>query len=332
MNTETFNNSNGSSLIPRYCSRDNRTTHFVFPVLYAIVFILGFILNTLSLWIFFYVPSSTVFVIFLKNTLVADLLMVLMLPFKILTDSGLAPWKLKYFVCRFSAVLFYETMYISIIFLGLIGLDRFLKIVRPLEKNRMDKTYIAKWISLGVWILIFGISLPNMILSNKNATSESVKKCANLKSPLGLKWHETVNYICQFIFWSVFISMIIFYTIITKKVYKSYQKSRSTNSSRTKKIKARVFVVVVVFFLCFAPFHFSRIPYTFSQTGVIKDCHLQKKLFLAKESTLWMATTNVCMDPLIYVLLCKPFRKLILRFSGSRNPSLETQVANESTV
>ncbi|KAM8952232.1 P2Y purinoceptor 13 [Pelodytes ibericus] len=330
-NHEAYNSSNATLLFPKHCVRDTTITYVVFPVLYTIVFFVGVIMNVLSLWIFFFIPSNTVFIIYLKNTLVADLIMTLMLPFKILSDSGLASWRLKYFVCRFSAVIFYETMYINIILLGLIGLDRFLKIVRPLERSWMDNTYIAKRTSIAVWVVMFGLSLPNMILSNEKATPQSVRKCANLKNLMGLKWHETVNYICQFIFWSVFISMIIFYTIITKKVYESYAKSRSRNCSTTKKTKARVFIVVIVFFLCFAPFHFLRVPYTFSQIGHIKDCYLQNKLFIAKETTLWIATTNVFMDPLIYVLLCKPFRKLFIKFSASKNTSLETQF-NETTM
>ncbi|MEE6501034.1 hypothetical protein FKM82_004039 [Ascaphus truei] len=332
MNPETFNISNGTSLFPRHCVRDTRIAHVVFPVLYTVIFFLGVILNGLSVWIFIQVPSNSVFIVYLKNTMACDLVMTLMLPFKILTDSGIGPWQLKTFVCRFSAVVFYETMYVNIILLGLIGFDRFLKISRPFGRNWVGDVSFARRISAVVWVVMFGISLPNMILSDVKATPLTIKKCASLKTPLGLKWHEAVNHLCQFIFWSVFILLIVFYTIITKKVYESYTKSRSKDCSTTKKTKAKVFIVVAVFFLCFAPFHFSRIPYTISQTGSIKDCNMQNQLFLTKESTLWLATTNVCMDPLIYVFLCKPFRKLLLRVTSFRNTSLETQIYNESSV
>uniref|UniRef100_A0A8C5MH02 Purinergic receptor P2Y13 n=1 Tax=Leptobrachium leishanense TaxID=445787 RepID=A0A8C5MH02_9ANUR len=332
MNTDASNNSNASSLFPTHCHRDTRIAEVVFPILYSIVFFFGIIMNSLSLWIFCHVPNNTVFIIYLKNTLAADIIMTLTLPFKILTDSGLASWKLKAVVCRYSAVIFYETMYINIILLGLIGLDRFLKIARPLENTWMKKKHVAKWISVAVWLSVFGLSLPNMVLSHEKATPSTVRKCANLKNSLGLKWHAAVNYICQFIFWSVFLSMIIFYTIITKKVYQSYANSRSRNCRTRRNTKARVFIVVVVFFVCFAPYHFSRIPYTFSQTGLINKCSMQNKLFIAKETTLWIATTNVCIDPLIYVLLCKPFRKLITDVIVSRNTNMETQIINESTL
>ncbi|KAM4772419.1 uncharacterized protein WCC33_004128 [Rhinophrynus dorsalis] len=326
LNTEAFYNSNGSSVFPRHCVRDTRITHIVFPLLHTLIFILGVTLNGISLWIFYQVPSSTVFIIYLKNTLAADLIMTFMLPFKILTDSGIGSWQMKAFVCRFSAVIFYITLYINIILLGLIGLNRFLKIAQPFKRNWMDNVGIARRLSAAAWLFVFGISIPNMILSNEKATPFTVKKCASLKSPLGLKWHEAVSYICQFIFWIVFILMILFYTVITRKVYTSYRRSRRNDSAKPKKTKAKVFIVVAVFFLCFGPFHFTRVPYTFSQTGVISDCSVQNSLYIAKETTYWLAATNVCMDPLIYVVLCKPFRKLLIKVSSSKNASLETQV------
>ncbi|XP_073530831.1 P2Y purinoceptor 13 [Phyllobates terribilis] len=330
MNPETLNTTNGSSSVK--CSRDVTTTQIVFPILYTILFFLGIIMNCLSAWIFFQVPSKSVFIVYLKNTMVADIIMTLMLPFKILTDASMGPWQMKAFVCRFSAVIFYETMYINIILLGLIGLDRFLKIVRPFGQNFMDSVSQAKKISAAVWIVIFSLSLPNMILSSQKATPENIRSCTLLKTPLGVKWHEAVNYICMIIFWLVFISMTLFYTIISKKVYDSYMKSKSKDKASRKKTRFKVFIVVAVFFLCFAPFHFLRLPYTFSQVGIIKDCQLQNMLYVAKESSLWIAATNVLMDPLIYVMLCKPFRKMIPGLYSSTSTNLETTIKESSNL
>ncbi|XP_009874252.1 PREDICTED: LOW QUALITY PROTEIN: P2Y purinoceptor 13 [Apaloderma vittatum] len=306
-NESIVSNSSGAR-----CHRDTTVTHLVFPVLYTLVFLLGLVLNSLACWAFFHIPSTSTFIIYLKNILVSDFIMTLMLPLKILTDSGLGPWQLKAFVCRFSAVVFYDTMYISIVLLGLIASDRFLKIVRPFGKFWVQNLTSAKILAGLVWLFFLAISLPNMILSNKKATPQSVKKCASLKSQLGLKWHEAVSYICQFIFWTVLILMFVFYTVIAKKVYESYIKTQKKDNKSEKRIKGKVFIIFTVFFLCFAPFHFSRVPYNLSQTSTRMDGRLQNRLFVAKESTLWLAATNVCTDPLIYLFLCKPFVEKVL--------------------
>ncbi|XP_034356355.1 P2Y purinoceptor 13 [Arvicanthis niloticus] len=291
------------------CPRDTRMTQVLFPVLYTVVFLTGILLNTVALWVFIHIPSNSTFIIYLKNTLVADLIMTLMIPFKILSDSHLAPWQLRGFVCTFSSVVFYETMYVGIMMLGLIAFDRFLKIIIPFRKTFVKKTAFARIVSIFIWLLMFLLALPNMIL-NKKATQPSVKKCASLKSPLGLLWHQVVSHTCQFIFWTVFILMLLFYVVITKKVYNSYRKFKSKDSKH-KRLEVKVFIVMAVFFVCFAPFHFVRVPYTYSQTINKTDCRLENQLFIAKEATLFLATTNICMDPLIYIILCKKFTQKV---------------------
>ncbi|KAG9494201.1 hypothetical protein GDO78_001838, partial [Eleutherodactylus coqui] len=317
---ETLNTTNGSTSVN--CTRNLKITQTVFTVLYTVIFLLGIIMHCLSGWIFFNVPSKSVFIVYLKNSVVADILMILTLPFKILSDSGIGPSQMSVIVCRFSAVIFHESMYINLILLGLIGWDRFVKIVRPHSRNKMDNVSQAKMISVAVWIVMSLLSLPNMILSSEKADLQSSRNCILLKTPLGVEWHKAVSYMGVIIFWFVFISMILFYTIISKKIYDCYINSkRKGNPSRKKRLK--VFIVVAVFLLCFAPYHFLRLPYTFTQVGIIKDCQLQNRIYVAKETTQWLAATNVIMDPLIYVMLCKPFRKLIPGFKSSSNCSQE---------
>uniref|UniRef100_A0A673UNN8 Purinergic receptor P2Y13 n=2 Tax=Suricata suricatta TaxID=37032 RepID=A0A673UNN8_SURSU len=325
MNSTVIKGINGSER----CPRDTRIAQLVFPVIYTIIFFTGILLNTLALWVFTHIPSSSTFIVYLKNTVVADLIMTFMLPFKILSDSHLGPWQLRAFVCRFSAVIFYEAMYVGILLLGFIAFDRFLKIIRPFGKFFVQKPTFAKMISTFIWLFLFFISLPNIILSNREATPSTVKKCASLKGPMGLKWHQVVNYICQVIFWTVFVLMLLFYVVIAKKVYDSYRKARSKDSKHNTKLEGKVFVVVAVFFVCFAPFHFARVPYTQSQTNSKTDCRLQNQLYIAKETTLFLAAINICMDPIIYIFLCRKFTE---RLSCMRGRKITSSTQETRTI
>ncbi|XP_041126081.1 P2Y purinoceptor 13-like [Polyodon spathula] len=335
MNSSNLNISNELPLPSGKCIRDTSITQVVFPCLYTLLFTVGLTLNCLAAWIFFRIPNSTTFVIYLKNVVVADLLMTATMAIKTISDSGLGSWKLKVFVCRYSAVVFYMTMYINIILLGLISLDRCLKIAKPFGRAFIQNTTFGKVLTVLIWALMFFITgLPNMILTNKTP-SASVKKCSSLKGPLGLKWHEAVNYLCQIIFWTVLALIAICYTFISKKVYESYKNSRRNDKTTTRKTKARVFIVVAVFFICFGPFHFMRVPYTLSQTGTLSDCRAQNMLYVAKESTMWLSATNTCLDPLIYIFLCKVFRKILfntLRFKPNTVQTNETQTNAEENA
>ncbi|KAM9852835.1 LOW QUALITY PROTEIN: uncharacterized protein ACBR49_003700 [Aulostomus maculatus] len=293
------------------CARDTSVTSVVFPCLYSILFIVALVLNSLAAWIFFSIPSTSTFVVFLKNVVVADLLMTLTVPLKILTDAGVGSWQLRAIHCRYSAVLFYITMYISIILLGLISLDRYLKIVRPFGKGVLQRVRVGQMLSATVWVVMLSLALPNAILSDQKPLIIGGRlKCTSMKSKAGLLWHEGFNYFCQVIFWGTLTLMVVCYTFISKKVYESYKASRSKSQAASRRTKAKVFVVVGVFFICFAPFHFARVPYTLTQTrNTVGLCRAQNALYIAKETTLWLSATNICLDPLIYVFLCKVFRR-----------------------
>ncbi|XP_061682647.1 P2Y purinoceptor 12 isoform X2 [Syngnathoides biaculeatus] len=303
------------------CVRDYSVTSVVFPSLYSVLFIVALVLNFGAAWIFFSIPSKSTFMVFLKNVVVADVLMTLTIPLKALTDAGVGSGSLRAFHCRYSAVLFYTTMYISIILLGLISLDRYLKIVRPFGKGALQRVWVGKLLSASVWIGMLSLALPNVILSNQPPRySNGRVKCTSMKSQAGLFWHEGFIYFCEVIFWGTLALMVFCYTFISKKVYESYKASKSSSQAATRRTKAKVFVVVAVFFICFAPYHFARVPYTLTQTSnAISHCRTKNALFVAKEATLWLSASNVCLDPLIYVFLCSVFRRR-LRATLRRKP------------
>ncbi|XP_051254697.1 P2Y purinoceptor 12 [Dicentrarchus labrax] len=312
------------------CSRDNVLKTVVFPVLYSFLFLVGLSLNSVAAWVFFRIPSKSHFIIYLKNIVVADIIMTFTFPFKILSDSNMASTGLRVFVCRVSSVLFYLTMYISILFFGLISIDRCRKTLKPFRGTNAARLTRRKILSGAIWAFLLVLCLPNVILTSKTPTSPYFK-CSDLKTQAGLYWHEVVNHVCQVIFWGNLVTVIICYTLITKELYRSYSRTKSQSAGGTicrapsrattrkpgqanRKMSANVFLVLAVFFVSFVPFHFARVPYTMSQTrGVLFDCKLKLFFFQLKESTLFLSSLNSLLDPLIYFFLCKSFRTTLFK-------------------
>ncbi|KAG7480022.1 P2Y purinoceptor 12-like [Solea senegalensis] len=304
------------------CSRDNVLKTVLFPVLYSVLFLVGLSLNAVAVWVFFRIPSRSHFIIYLKNIVVADVVMTFTFPFKVLSDSNMASTGLRVFVCRASSVLFYLTMYISILFFGLISIDRCRKTLRPFRGTNAARLARRKLLSGSIWTFLLVLSLPNVILTCKTPTSKYFK-CSDLKTPGGLFWHEVVNHVCQVIFWGNLVTVIVCYTLITKELYRSYSRTKTHSAGETmgrmpqqptKKMNANVFLVLAVFFVCFVPFHFARVPYTMSQTrGVLFNCQLKLFFFQLKESTLFLSSLNALLDPLIYFFLCKSFRTTLFK-------------------
>lgn len=65
------------------CSRDNIVKTVVFPVLYSVLLMVGLLLNGVAMWVFFRIPSRSHFIIYLKNIVVADVIMTFTFPFKV---------------------------------------------------------------------------------------------------------------------------------------------------------------------------------------------------------------------------------------------------------
>ncbi|XP_029373645.1 P2Y purinoceptor 12 [Echeneis naucrates] len=312
------------------CSRDNILKTVVFPLLYSVLLLVGIVLNGVAVWVFFRIPSRSHFIIYLKNIVVADVIMTFTFPFKVLSDSNLASTGLRIYVCRVSSVLFYLTMYISILFFGLISIDRCRKTLKPFRGTNAARLARRKLLSGAIWTFLLILCLPNMILTSKTPPSKYFK-CSDLKTEAGLLWHEVVNHVCQVIFWGNLVTVIVCYTLITKELYRSYSRTKSHNDGgticrapsgrtartpqqATRKMNANVFLVLAVFFVCFVPFHFARVPYTLSQTrNVLFDCKLKLFFFQLKESTLFLSSLNSVLDPLIYFFLCKSFRTTLFK-------------------
>ncbi|NXX72798.1 P2Y12 protein, partial [Spizella passerina] len=229
------------------CTSDSRVSQVIFPLLYTFLFLVGITMNGLAMWVFFKVPSKSNFIIFLKNTVISDFLMILTFPFKILSDAKLVSWVLRGFVCQVSQVVFYFTMYISILFLGLITIDRYQKATSPFRTSTPRSLLAAKVLSTAIWLSMFALSLPNMILNNKKKTAKNVRKCALLKSEFGLVWHEIVNYICQLIFWVNLAVIVVCYILISKELYKSYKRTRCAGKASKKTVNLKVFIIIAVF-------------------------------------------------------------------------------------
>lgn len=296
-------------------------TREVCPVLYALICAAGLILNGLAAWIFFRVPSTSGMVVYLKNMVLADLLMLFSFPWRVANDLGLGGWYLGLVVCRYTAVLFYLGMYTSIIFMSLISLERYVKIVHasscsagpcPLRTTFLQQVSVARCLVFLSWALMLFCMLPNTLLTNKPAAEGC--SCMDMKSELGRRWHDISAHSAVVIFWVTLVFMSFCYSSIAWQVYSSYRKVKRGSSKASRKSNQSIFSLLAVFFVCFVPYHVCRVPYTLSQRfNTSLSTQTQFYLFQTKEVTQLMASFNVCLDPLVYFLMCRTFRELLLR-------------------
>ncbi|XP_075956717.1 P2Y purinoceptor 13-like [Anarhichas minor] len=295
-------------------------------VLYFLMFPIALLLNGVAAWVSLHIKTTSNFVVYLKNIVAADIIMTLIIPIKAARDLPGASNAIHILSCYLSAI-FYSTQYTCIALLGLISLDRFFKIMMPQSKLFGQNLTFSKLISGSVWVILLGgTALPNIILSNKSVANITEISCMKLKGPAGLIIHEKIIIYLNVFFWFVSVVIAVCYICIANKVIQSFRKSGSSNNQGKRKIKLRVFLVVVVFFGSFGPYHIFRIPYTFQQVNSYSytGCSILSSR-LAIDLSHWLACTNICMDPLLYVFLCREFKEKLM--SMMKNVSVLFQEA-----
>lgn len=124
------------------------------------------------------------------------MLMTLTIPVRVLSDMGIGSSQSRAFYCRYSAVLFYITMYVSILLLGGISLDRYLKIVRLSGKCAKQRVRAAQILSVVIWVVMLSLASPNVLLSDRPLEGTN-GKCISMKSEAGMAWHQGFNHFCQ---------------------------------------------------------------------------------------------------------------------------------------
>lgn len=301
----------------------------IIPSLYVVVSIVGLFLNGVAACIFFRVPSDSSLVVYLKNMVVADLLMLATFPFKVAAQLGLGSWRMHVVICRYTAVLFYLSMYVGILFMALISLERYDKIVQPTGcslplymsrirggslRRLLRNVGFARVLAFFIWSVLLLCLLPNTALTSRPANEAISNNCMLLKTPLGVQWHR-VSIICNVaMFWVTLLVLAFCYASIARQVYKTYRRVQRDSGDVCRKSNRSVFSILVVFFICFVPYHVCRVPYTLSQMPSSGFSQASRfLLYHLKEATLFLTALNVCLDPIIYFLMCRTFRESLLK-------------------
>ncbi|XP_016011946.1 probable G-protein coupled receptor 171 [Rousettus aegyptiacus] len=291
-----------------------------FPYFFYLVFLIGIIGSCFATWAFMQKNTNHRGVsIYLVNLITADFLLTLALPVKIVVDLGVAPWKLRIFHCQVTACLIYINMYLSIIFLAFVSIDRCLQLTYSYKIYRIQEPGFAKMISTVVWAMVLLIMVPNMAIPIRDIEEKPNVGCVEFKTELGRNWHLLTNFICIAIFLNFSVIILISNCLVIRQLYRNKDNESYPN---VKKTLINILLVTTAYIICFVPYHIVRIPYTLSQTEVIHDCQTRISLFKAKEATLLLAVSNLCFDPILYYHLSKAFRSKVTETFASHKESM----------
>nr|XP_015216190.1 PREDICTED: P2Y purinoceptor 14-like [Lepisosteus oculatus] len=295
------------------CDYEKGPIHTALTIAYSLVFAAGIVLNSLTLWVSFcHTHNKCCVTVYLKNLAIADFLLVLSLPVKIV-DYSMDSEGVRKTYCTLVASAFYLNIYASILFMEHIGVNRYLKIVRPLENHVFQTVRAAKYISLGTWGLLLIIASTFAVLSletfwsSLNSTAGQSKMCYMVLSPAGKQFYVFIHFLSIVLFIFVLASLSFFYFQTAKRL----KATKHAANKKLQKSKKNISVLITVFCVCFVPYHLLRVLYLLTKNKVIDDCDAKRVIYYLKEFTIVLSSLNACLDPFIYFIFCKAFRAKI---------------------
>ncbi|XP_033032779.1 cysteinyl leukotriene receptor 2 isoform X1 [Trachypithecus francoisi] len=293
----TFSNNNNS----RNCTIENFKREF-FPVVYLIIFVWGVLGNGLSIYVFLqpYKKSTSVNV-FMLNLAISDLLFISTLPFRADYYLRGSNWIFGDLTCRIMSYSLYVNMYSSIYFLTVLSVVRFLATVHPFRLLHVTSIRSA-WILCGIiWILTMASSV--MLLNNGSEQKGSVISCLELNLYKITKL-QTMNYIALVVgFLLPFFTLSICYLLIIRALLKVEVPESGLRVSHRKALTT-IIITLIIFFLCFLPYHTLRTLHLVTwKVGICED-----RLHKAVVITLALAAANTCFNPLLYYFAGENFK------------------------
>ncbi|XP_075052491.1 putative G-protein coupled receptor 34 [Mixophyes fleayi] len=298
------------------CLMEETSLSTALVVFYSFIFIVGLVGNVFALYVFLCIHIKRNSVqIYLLNAAIADLLLIFCLPFRIMYHLT-QEWKLGIVFCKFVGNLFYMNMYISIVLLGLISMDRYIKVKRSQRQRSVTRRKWSIQICCCLWAsaVVSGIFLiATQSTKEQSSSSSNPSVCFHYTDRKDAVWQAAFNYFVVLVFWIVFILLILSYVKIGKNLRKiSRERAYLPNAGKYNSTAYKSFFVLFIVTLCFVPYHTFRIAYIATQLQDI-SCYWMERVHKTNEITLVFSAFNSCLDPVMYFLLSSSIRKTVFR-------------------
>ncbi|XP_006810112.1 G-protein coupled receptor 87-like [Neolamprologus brichardi] len=303
----------------------------VFMVAYSLVFLVGLFLN--GIIVRFYCcrarqQTSSSLMVYLKNLTAADFLLCLCLPLRI-TKYATSSLTIRRLYCSFGTSAFFLNMQASILFMGYIAANRYLKVVHSSGPHLLQTVRAAYIISMITWVSVLAPIITYTILffiTQQPLTSDP--GCCEVLISASIRPIYKVFQASSFIlFLLVLISLVFFYYSTSRRVLQEQKKQlASRHSEKLVKSRRNILVLVSIFCVCFIPYYLVRLPLAFKLGGR----SVRQVFYYLMDATTLLSVFNVCLDPLVYFFLCKSVRAQVnMKIPSKKTKSRQTNKGSE---
>ncbi|XP_072260764.1 proteinase-activated receptor 4 [Pyxicephalus adspersus] len=298
-------------------------TILLIPFIYTIVFLVGLPANGLALWVLMTKVKKMTSTVFLMNLAVADLLLILVLPFKILYYFLGNDWIFGEFMCRAVTSFFYGNMYCSVLLLMSISFDRYLAVVHPFFSRTFRSRAFAIAICSLSWLISVLCTIPLATMQQSYPLlNAEITVCHD-----ALPRQEQAEYLVYYFMTTIAICYILPLVIIIFCYISVIQALIKSGEKYVYAVKLSVLVLVIVIVFL-------------TPSNVVLLIHYSEhclksygNLYAVYMVCLTLSAINSCVDPFVYYYVSDEFRdKVRNRFRKRSKISITSVKTSKETL
>lgn len=304
------------------------TTNVYLPTLYLLAFSVGLPSNLLALWVLVFRTKQLPSTMLLINLTVADTLLLLALPFRIMYHFRGNNWELGEPFCRVIMAVFYGNMYGSVVCLALIALDRYIALVHPFGAKTLRSRRTSLYMTAAVWTAVLAAMLPLLVSEQTYFLDElRITTCHD-----ALPEEEQENFFLPY-FATLFTFCFLVPFAVVLFCHGAVLRTLLAEGKRYGHAVRVTVLVLVVFVVCLLPSNILLLL-TYADSSMEGD---GEDLYVPYMVSLAVSTFNSCIDPFIFYFVSVEFRQkardvLCCRGNAEVKPSsLGNQVSYSSS-
>ncbi|XP_051735984.1 growth hormone secretagogue receptor type 1-like [Ctenopharyngodon idella] len=280
--------------------------------------LLGLLGNALTILVVWRRPQmrSTTY-LYLSSMAVSDVLILLLMPLDLYKLWRYRPWLLGDAVCKLSVFVGECCTFSSILHMTALGAERYLAVCFPLRARLLVTRRRVRVLIAGLWgvaMLSAGPALALVGVEQLEAGASECR-CTQYAQTSGLLkamlWLSNLYFICPLTI------LTLLYGLIARRLHLRAHTHRDKTHHQTLRMMV---VIVLVFILCWLPFHVSRTLFSVSDSS---DLYYISQYFNLVSLVLFYVSAAV--NPLLYNIMSARYRANVLAMLRSIVGSTDEQ-------
>ncbi|XP_043929695.1 hydroxycarboxylic acid receptor 2-like [Protopterus annectens] len=309
-----------------YCLTIQTNASKILASVLSVEIVVGLAGNVIALWIFFllmkYWNPSTVYLLCL---VVADLLLLISLPFRIDNYFRDEHWIFGNHFCKVNLFMLAMNRAASIAFLTVVAIDRYLKIVHPHHRLSMVTLHTSVKIVITIWLVLVLMNshVFSVSLSFEYQNHSLCRSYIPYKDPdATMMWHYGI------FFMEVIFSLCVILFCAVNIIWKLYRRKMRTNPKVRRAVTALV-IIVLVFIICFVPCFVAGVVALLIKHKYPNQCSTFNTAAEWFHGSLAFTYLNAALDPVVYCFTNPTFKKACTKALSSFGLSFsEAEIQN----